>query len=279
MGVDAARRVQAPTERSAAGPGTAAAGLFACTVAGWLLAILLALDEPSPPTATRLLIALGAAGWVLLSSGTLRPSAVHANLRAGGPQLLVAAIVAGVVLWVAGPPLARSAGGTGATVTRLTPIVALAGPALTYAIGRRRRRAGVPAHPTTAVSAIIAAFLAASVATSLMALPDAYPLSRFPMYSSPRSGVYEVEHVRFTGIREDGTTRQLGGSLARHALLRLVREEDREALSGFAEAEAASDDAVVEVLIELTVEAVSRHPDPPAFEVVRREPVMRVATP
>lgn len=262
----------------------AAAGVAAGIVAGGLLAVVVALDVPVPPTTTRVLAALAAAAVVAASSGTLRPAVLLANVRTGGAEVVAATAVGGLGLSVAAPRLASAIGGTGRTVSLLAPVVAvvLVGAAARPLVRRRRDTTAAtthPLHPATLVSAGLAAFLAASAVTSLFSLPDAYPLSRYPMYSNPRSGVYELEQVAFTGIREDGSERALGGSLSRNALLRLVADDDRDALEGFARSEAERDDRVVEVRIELETIAVAEHPDPPGFAVVHRDPVLRVAIP
>jgi hypothetical protein len=257
-----------------------ALGVAVGLTTGGLLAVVLALDVPPPATTTRVLAALAAAGLVAASSGTLRPSVLLGNLRAGTPAVVVGTAAGGLGLAVGGPRLATAVGGTGRTISLLAPVVAVALVAAVVVLGRRRPVRGVVAlHPTAAVSGVLAAFLAASAATSLLELPDAYPLSRYPMYSSPRGEGYELDQVAFTGVREDGSERTLGRSLSRNALLRLVAEEDHEALEGFARSEAARDERIVEVLVELQTIAVTEHPDPPGFEVVASEPVLTVAVP
>lgn len=263
-----------------------ALGVAAGIVAGGLLAVVVALDAPSPPTTTRVLAAVAAAAVVATSSGTLRLSVLCANLRTGRGEVVAATAAGGLGLTLGAPRLATAIGGTGRTISLVAPALALAllGAVVARAVRRRRQpddatSATRPLESTALVSAGLAAFLGASVATSLFALPDAYPLSRYPMYSSPRSGVYELEQVTFTGLEEDGSERELGRSLSRNALLRLVADDDRDALEGFARAEAERDERVVEVLVELQTIAVTAYPDPPGFEVVGREPLLRVAVP
>jgi hypothetical protein len=257
-----------------------ALGVAVGLATGGLLAVVLALDVPPPPTTTRVLAALAAVGLVAATSGTLRPTVLLGNLRAGTLEVVAGTAAGGLALAVAGPRLATAVGGTGRTISLLAPVAAVALVATVVALGRRRPvREVQPMHPTAAVSGVLAAFLAATAATSLLELPDAYPLSRYPMYSSPRAQGYDLDQVAFTGVREDGSERTLGRSLSRNALLRLVAEEDHEALEGFARSEAERDEGVVEVRVELQTITVTEHPDPPGFEVVASEPVLRVVVP
>jgi hypothetical protein len=216
-----------------------------------------------------------AAGYVLATAGTLRPSVLFRVFRSrhritcygvgGGVVGIVLALV-----WVA------------ATITVPTSAVLIAAgsqPVLAAVWYRLADPPAAPApllHPHAVGNLVVALILVPPVAMTQLQIWDVYPHAVYRMYSVPRIDPYVLERVTFVGTDEDGLERQLQVVASRLALLRLVADEDVGSLEEIARDLLDEHDDVAEVTVVVEQVTVPPHPEPPSVEVVGQAEVVSV---
>jgi hypothetical protein len=227
-----------------------------------------------PPALVLGAVAATAAGWVLLGGGRIGVSAVRVTLAA--TRRCWWGLVAGSVGVVAVLPVLAAELGTSSLAAVVPPaqVVLVAG-----VIGATWTRTAPvpPARPWVIPSTALAAFVAVSLATSALALDDVYPLSRYPMYSAPRVGQYEVEQVTFSGVTDDGGEVDLRRPASRQVLLRLADDGDVDQLGELAIQVAR--ERFDRVIVARERVAITRHPEPVAREELERHVVVEVEIP
>lgn len=211
-------------------------------------------------------VVLLAVGWVLASGGSghlqgiLRQALGVDGGVAGVALAQVAAIAVGLDFMRRGVVSPKSA----AAFAVLTACVGVA----YHAVGSRHLVESPPPSLDGRwwPNLLIATLLAGSVATIGLQLPDVFPLSRYPMFSSPRFDPYVVERVRFLVADGPDAGRQLPLPASRLVLLDLASRGDGELRALAAGLADKHDVGAVRAVIEEA--RLLPHPAPPATEFI-----------
>jgi hypothetical protein len=254
--------------------GGALAGLWASVHLG-ALALLLAARGADPESLYRELlatVAVATAALGVLSGGSYGPRTCAHELRRGDRAARIGVLVGAAVTVVLAVPVARSAEADGGLrLLAAASVVAVAGVVVHRWWSRADLPAAASARPWMLPSTVTATFVAASLATMAVGLPDVYPVSSYPMYSAERGHDYQVDTISFVGITEDGIEEGLGRPVSRQALLSLADAGDLDGLERLLR-DQIGDDHPYE-LLEIRRESVqiARHPEPVEVRTVDAE--------
>lgn len=206
-------------------------------------------------------VATFAAG--LISGGSYGPRTLLHELRRRDTASSVGVLVGALITVALSIPVARSGeafGGPRLLVAALA--VTTASVAAHRVWSRRDLSPRATSRPWMLPSTVTATFVATSLATMLVGLPDVYPVSSYPMYSAERGHDYQVDTVRFVGVTEDGTETGLGRPVSRQALVQLADAEDLEGLETLLRSHLGEGHPYRVLEIRRESIQIARHPDP-----------------
>lgn len=245
--------------------GGAVAALWASVHLGGLALLLAALGAAPTSLYRELLGAVAAtvAALGVLSGGTYGPATTLHELRRGDRAARVGVLVGAVATVAMTGPVARSAGGNGGPqLVVAAAVVAALGVVVHRWWSRPHLPAAAPARPWMLPSTVTATFVAASLVTMAVGLPDVYPVSSYPMYSAERDDDYRVDTVSFVGITADGIEEDLGRPVSRQALLQLADADDVVGLERLLRDRVGDDHPYALLEIRRDTVRIAPHPDP-----------------
>lgn len=204
---------------------------------------------------------------VLAGTGTLAFSALVILVAVGVGRIvdLDAIRVVARYLGLAGLGLgaALASGGTLSPRTLVTNV-------------RTLRDGGTPVlAPWWRPTALVATFLAATLAATAWQLPDTYPVSSFPMYSRVAGGDVTFERVYILDVTRADRTRELRRPVSQLELQRLVRDGDEAGMRTIAESIAAARPRVETVAFVFETSRVTPHPGEVGIEVLSSIEIVR----